>query len=338
MSDEIFIIAEIGVNHNGDMELAKQMIVAAKRAGADGVKFQTFTADALVSKGTPKVKYQEDTTAADETHYEMIKKLELKRNDHFLLKKYSEDNGLEFISTPYDIESARFLNEELNISTFKTASADIVDLPLHEYIAQTKKKSIVSVGMANLGEIEEVVQIYEKNNNKQLSLLHCVSNYPCSDASLNLNVINTLRAAFCKPVGYSDHSVGYEAALMSVVLGAHIIEKHFTLDKNLPGPDHSASSTPEEFLSLSNAIRRAEKMLGSPIKNLQEEERQMALVSRKSITLRHAVKVGEKIERSNLVLMRPGTGLTARDIDRMVGKTATRNIAAGAQLTFWDCQ
>ena len=336
MKNKIFLIAEIGVNHNGDMHIAKRMIDAAKSSGADAVKFQTFTAEALVSQGTPKVRYQESTTSPEETHFEMIQKLELKRDDHFLLKTYCEEVGIEFLSTPYDIDSAKFLHEELDIGFFKTASADIVDLPLHQYIASTGKHSIVSVGMASLGEIEDVVNVYSSAVNKNLTLLHCVSNYPCADESLNLKVMLTLKNAFQLDVGYSDHSLGYEAAVLSVAFGATVIEKHFTLDKKLPGPDHSASSTPEEFALLKNAVRRAESMLGSPVKRCQDEEKQMSLVSRKSIVAARNIQAGEIIHSQDLVLKRPGTGITSKFINYFVGKKAIKAIEMDKQISFED--
>jgi N-acetylneuraminate synthase/N,N'-diacetyllegionaminate synthase len=333
---QCYLIAEIGVNHNGDMNLAYQMIDAAKESGADAVKFQTFTADALVSQTTPKVRYQESNTAPEETHYDMLKKLELTKENHILLKSYCEQLGLTFLSTPYDVESARFLHEELNVTLLKTASADIIDLPLHRYIASTGKPTIVSVGMARLGEIEEVLEVYRQAQNPNLILLHCVSNYPCADESLNLKVMKTLRYAFEVPVGFSDHSVGLEAATLSIGLGATVIEKHFTLDKNLPGPDHTASSTPEEFKKLVIAVRRAEKMLGSPVKKLQEEECQMAQVSRKSIVLKNRLHAGEVIEAKHLTLKRPGTGLPAKEMDRLTGRIAARPLEEGYQISFSD--
>jgi len=336
MKNKIFLIAEIGVNHNGDMHIAKRMIDAAKSSGADAVKFQTFTAEALVSQGTPKVRYQESTTSPEETHFEMIQKLELKRDDHFLLKTYCEEVGIEFLSTPYDIDSAKFLHEELGVSLFKTASADIVDLPLHQYIASTGKHSIVSVGMASLGEIEDVVNVYSSAVNKNLTLLHCISNYPCADESLNLKVMLTLKNAFQLDVGYSDHSLGYEAAVLSVAFGATVIEKHFTLDKKLPGPDHLASSTPEEFALLKNAVRRAESMLGSPVKRCQDEEKQMSLVSRKSIVAARNIQAGEIIHSQDLVLKRPGTGITSKFINYFVGKKAIKAIEMDKQISFED--
>ena len=333
----VYLIAELGVNHNGDMGMARQMVSAAKRAGADAVKFQTFTAETLVTVGTPKVRYQEATTATEETHYEMIRKLELGRPQHRELAAFCADEGIDFISTPYDLESARFLSE-LNVKIFKTASADLVDLPLQRYIASTGKPAVVATGMANLGEVEQVVNIYEKSGNPQLVLLHCVSNYPCSDNSLNLRAMNTMAAAFGHPVGYSDHSEGFLAAALAVGMGARVIEKHFTLDKSLPGPDHKASSTPQEFADLEGNIRRAESMLGSPQKACQAEEQQMAEVSRKSLIVVRAIPAGETLTIEDLRLMRPGTGIPAIFIQQVVGKRVRANLDAQHRLHWTDLE
>ena len=317
--NQIFIIAEIGVNHNGDMILAKEMIDAAVQSGADAVKFQTFRAESLVSMGTPKVEYQKRTTSSDETHYEMIKKLELSLNDHFVLKDYCKEKEISFLSTPYDLESARFLHEEINVEMFKTASADLVDIPLHDYIASSGKPSLVSVGMANLGEIEKTLSTYDSKNHHNIVLLHCVSNYPCADESLNMKVLTTLRQAFQLPVGYSDHSVGNEASILAIALGAQVVEKHFTLDKKLDGPDNLASSTPEEFKQMVKSVRRAEVMLGSPIKSCQSEELQMSQVSRKSIVFAQRVEAGTVLKSEHLTLKRPGTGLGSEMLEKIIG-------------------
>lgn len=332
-----FIVAEIGVNHNGDIELAKKMISEAKSCGADAVKFQTFTADQLVTRETPKVKYQENTTSNQESHYDMIKKFELSKDDHVILKKYCELIGIDFISTPYDVESAKFLNE-IGLAVFKTASADIVDLPLHHYLATTDKPVIVATGMATMEEIETIVGIYNNAGNPSLVLLHCVSNYPCSNESLNLLVIKTLYAAFGKVVGFSDHTTGMMAAVMAVTLGAKIIEKHFTLDKTLPGPDHKASATPDEFCDLVVAIRQAEAALGSSVKQCQDEEKQMALVSRKSVVLKIAVQAGERLTMEHLVLKRPGTGLMAKEYPNILGKITRRDLPPNHLLQWNDLE
>ena len=336
LASPCYLIAEIGVNHGGDMELANKMILAAKASGADAVKFQTFTAEALVSKGTPKVRYQESTTSKDETHYEMIRKLELKREHHKPLMEFCHKVGVDFISTPYDLDSASFLHE-LGVGIFKTASADIVDLPLQSLLAKTGKTVIVATGMATMEEIREVTDIYSAAKNSNLALLHCVSNYPCSDASLNLRVITSLQSAFPNSlVGFSDHSVGAQAGALSIALGAKIIEKHFTLDKNLVGPDHKASATPEEFLELAHAVRKAEISLGSPEKFCQEEEKQMAAVSRKSIVARYPIKAGERITVENIMMKRPGTGMRANRIPFLIGKKAKRSMEADHLVQIQD--
>jgi N-acetylneuraminate synthase len=334
---QAYLIAEIGVNHNGDVQLAKKMIDAAKFVGADAVKFQTFSASSLVGNGTPKVAYQEITTSPDETHYEMIHRLELSYEAHRELKLYCDNSEIEFLSTPYDIESARFLNE-LGVRFFKTASADLVDLPLQKYIASTGKPAIIATGMATLGEIERVVNLYENLGHQNIILLHCVSNYPCSDASLNMRAMKTLGKAFGLPIGYSDHSVGSLAATISVAMGAKVIEKHFTLDKNMPGPDHRASSTPEEFLELVKEVRRSEKMLGSPRKLCQDEEKQMASVSRKSIVLARNMSAGEVISVNDLALKRPGTGIDSSNLHKIVGKKIRMDGNQGSQLTWSDVE
>jgi len=334
---QVYLIAEIGVNHNGDMGLAREMVLAAKGAGADAVKFQTFTAAALATRGTPKVSYQEVTTSQDETHYEMLCKLELSKSQHCELVDFCAMVGIDFLSTPYDIDSAKFLNE-LDVKMFKTASADLVDLPLQHYIASTGKPVIAATGMADLGEIEQVVNIFEAAGNPHLTLLHCVSNYPCSDASLNLRAMNTLAHAFGLSVGYSDHSEGFLAAVTSVAMGAKVIEKHFTLDKNLPGPDHKASSTPEEFEELVQNVRRVELILGSPRKACQAEERQMAEVSRKSLVLARAMRAGESLTAGDLRLMRPGNGIPASFIPRVEGLRVKTDLNALHQLRWNDLE
>jgi len=320
-----YLIAEIGVNHNGDMDLAKKMIDEAIASGADAVKFQTFKAETLVTKGTPKVRYQEATTTPDETHYQMIEKLELREDQHVLLKDYCDLNGVDFISTPYDPTSVDFL-ESLGVQQYKIASADLVDLELLKRVAATKKPVLLSVGMARLGEVEDALEVFSNYDEGNIILLHCVSNYPCSDESLNLRVMKTLQTAFSHPVGYSDHSASSQASVLSIALGAKVVEKHFTLDKTLPGPDHKASSTPDEFLQLSKAVRRAELMLGSGEKKCQSEEVQMASVSRKSIALARDMNAGEVITYDDLVMMRPGTGLRAKVLKDVIGLKLRRGL------------
>jgi N-acetylneuraminate synthase/N,N'-diacetyllegionaminate synthase len=335
--NNVLIIAEIGVNHNGDVQLAKKLIDAAKRSGADAVKFQTFTAETLALLDTPKVQYQVATTAAHESHFDMLKRLEMSREAHRELAIYCAAAQIEFLSTPYDISSAQFL-EYMNVRIFKTASADLVDLPLQRYIASLGKPTIVATGMATLGEIERVVRIYEEADNREVMLLHCVSNYPCSDESLNMRAMNTLADAFALPVGFSDHSEGFLAAVLSVARGAKVIEKHFTLDKGMTGPDHKASSTPEEFADLVSNVRRAERMLGDQRKICQPEEKQMAMVSRKSLVLARPVQIGHVLDLSDMQLRRPGNGIDASYMSALTGKTMRKNCEAGHQLRWSDIE
>lgn len=331
-----FFIAEIGVNHNGDTNLAKKMIRAAKESGADAVKFQTFDANLLVNKKASKVKYQLQNTNKNESHFEMIKNLELSKANHYELKDFCEKIKISFLSTPYDIESARFLNDDLNISIFKTASADITDIPLQKFIASTNKPCLISIGMANLKEIEDVFKIYRNLKNFNIAFLHCVSNYPSSDKSLNLNVISSIKKYFKVPVGFSDHSLGYEAALASAALGSKIFEKHFTIDKSLNGPDQKASSTPEEFKTMVEKVKRVEIMLGDSYKSLQEEEKDMHRLSRKSFHLSRNLSKNEIIRPEDLILQRPGDGLTYEFIEYIVGKKANRNFKKGHQIKIGD--
>jgi len=334
---KVFIIAEIGVNHNGSIHLAKQLIDAAKHSGADAVKFQTFTAERLASPDTPKVDYQVATTSSQESHFEMLRRLELSEDAHHELASYSRAMQIDFLSTPYDIPSAQFL-ESMNVGIFKTASADLVDLPLQRYIASLRKPTIVATGMANLGEIERVVSIYEEAVNPHLVLLHCVSNYPCSDTALNLRAMNTVGDAFGLPVGYSDHSEGFTAAIVAVAGGAKVIEKHFTLDTNMIGPDHRASSTPLEFHELVTNIRRAERMLGDARKSCQPEEAQMAMVSRKSLVLSRSVRKGEVLDLSDMQLRRPGNGIDSSFMLAIAGKVMRRSCEKGHQLRWSDIE
>lgn len=329
------IIAEIGVNHCGDIALAKRMILAAKESGADAVKFQTFSAKKLATKKTLKVPYQLQFSSADESHFEMLEKLELSYKAHEDLYEFCLKANIEFLSTPYDVESAKFLTS-LGCNLIKTASADIVDIPLHEYLASTNLKVLIATGMATLFEVELCLNIYGMKNLQYITLLHCVSNYPCSDHSLNLNAIKTLRNKFNCDVGFSDHSAGNEAALISRALGATVIEKHFTTNKSLPGPDQRASSNPVEFSELVKLIRRGEVMLGNADKLCQPEELQMSLTSRKSLTLNKSLSAGSIIRREDLILKRPGTGIYYAYIDKVVGAKINKDLDCDSQPTWED--
>lgn len=330
-----YFIAEIGVNHNGNLDLAKKMVLAAKSSKADAVKFQTFTAENLVLPNTPKVKYQKKNTPKNQSHFQMLKSLELTKEMHYELFNFCKKLKIDFISTPYGIKEAQFLNK-LGCRIYKTASADVVDLQMHEYLASKNKTVLISVGMASIEEISDCVKIYKKHKNKNFILLHCVSNYPCSFESLNLRVVNSLKKLFGCNIGFSDHSLGNEASMLSVALGAKVIEKHFTTNKNLKGPDQAASIMPNDFLSLVNSVRKAEVILGSDEKKCQKEEKEMSIVSRKSLTLNRNVKKNSIIKREFLTLKRPGKGIFYKNLKNILGKKAKKDLHQSYQPQLKD--
>jgi N,N'-diacetyllegionaminate synthase len=330
-----YFIAEIGVNHNGKIKLAKKMILSAKNSKANAVKFQTFKAENLVSPQTPKVKYQKIGTAKKQSHYEMIRSFELTKKMHYQLYDFCKKQKIDFISTPYSIEDAKFLNK-LGCRIFKTASADLVDLEMHEYLAKNKKIVLISVGMSTIKEIQECVKIYKKNKNNKFILLHCVSNYPCSLNSLNLNVLKSLKILFNCKVGFSDHSIGHEAAMLSYALGARVIEKHFTISRNLKGPDQSASSLPGDFLDMVDSVSKAHLILGNEKKECQKEEMEMLLISRKSLTLTKNLKKNTIMKKNFLKLKRPGTGLYYNKINHIIGKKTKKDLSKNYQPSLKD--
>ena len=319
-----FIIAEIGVNHNNSISLAKKLIEKAKFAGADAVKFQTFKADNLVLPGTRKVKYQLISTNDKEDHYQMIKKLELSYKDHKTLFNYCKKKKILFLSTPYDVESAKFLNK-LGVKIFKTASADLIDFNLHNYLAKLKKPVIISTGMSLLEDVKKTLKIYKKYRNSNLTLLHCVSNYPCSLESINLNVLNTLKKLGFS-VGYSDHSNDILIPSLAVSAGSKIIEKHFTINKNLKGPDHKASLNVTEFKEMVNQIRKTEIIMGEKLKKIQPEELEMSKISKKSLYFNKDKKKGTKIRIDDFVSLRPGLGINPFSMNRLIGKKLKNNV------------
>ena len=332
------IIAEIGVNHNGSIQLAKQLVDAATEAGATAVKFQTFSADRLAGRETPKVPYQLTTSDPKESHYEMLKKLELGKEQHLELLAYCNQKGVEFCSTPYSCTDAELL-EEIGVLFYKTASADIIDRKLHEYIAATGKPCLIAVGMATLKEIEEVLGFYEQCGSRSgITLMHCVSSYPAPIDALNMRVISTLRDTFGVAVGYSDHAVGSTAATLAVALGASVIEKHFTLDKAMDGPDHQASSTPEELAHLIREASAAEQAMGDPVKRVQECEMEMRRVSRKSIVASHPLCKGATLVEEDLMFRRPGTGASPMIYPQYIGSRLSRDIEAGEMIEPSDLE
>jgi N,N'-diacetyllegionaminate synthase len=330
---QIDIIAEIGVNHDGNFEKAIRLIQEAKKCGANTAKFQTLFANQFVKKDTKKVLYQSKTTSSKESHYEMIKSLELSAYDFFRINNFCKKIKINFLSTPYDLESLEIL-KKIKAPRYKTASTDLVDHILHREIIKTRKPVIISTGASNLDEINNTLNLYKKMNHSKITLLHCVSNYPCSEKNINLKVMNTLKEKFKFPIGYSDHSNSETAAVMSVCFGARIIEKHFTLNKKASGPDHKASADPKEFKRYVEAIRRAEQILGSDIKKVHNEEKSIRKISRKSITLKQNLSKNHILRLQDIIMKRPGTGLVGEKINKVLGKKLKKNFLKDYQLKF----
>lgn len=306
-----FIIAEAGVNHNGSIELAKRLIDTASQAGADAVKFQTFKADNLVSKTAQKAAYQKQTTDASESQYTMIKKLELTEEMHHELIQYCNEKGILFLSTPFDHDSINLLNT-LGMEIFKIPSGEITNLPYLRHIGSLGKKVILSTGMADLGEIEDALDILTDagTSKEHITVLHATTEYPCPMDEVNLRSINTIATAFGVNIGYSDHTNGIEIPIAAVAMGASVIEKHFTLDRTMEGPDHKASLEPDELIAMVKAIRNIEKALGNGIKKPSPSEVKNMTVARKSIVASRPIQKGEMLSIDNLTIKRPGNGIS----------------------------
>lgn len=326
----VFIIAEAGVNHNGDLKRALELVDAAAEAGADAVKFQTFSADRLATPLSPKAKYQCETTDAKESQYEMLKKLELSADDHRELKLRAEKHKMVFLSTPFDSESADLL-EKLGVPAFKVGSGELTDLPLLEHIARKNKPMILSTGMSTMEEIAQAVQTVQKAGLEEIALLHCVSAYPAPVEDVNLRALDTLRQVNV-PVGYSDHTEGIQVAVLAVACGACIIEKHLTLDRNLPGPDHRMSIEPHEFKTMVERIREAGKILGNGIKQPMRSELNTRNVARKSVVALVDIKKGCRLTREMLGIRRPGLGIQPSELESLIGRKLDRDVPAGSSL------
>jgi len=323
---KVFIIAEAGVNHNGSIETAKKLVDVAVEAGADAVKFQTFKAESLVSKYASKADYQKRTTDADESQFEMIKRLELSEADHRELIDYCRDKGIVFLSTPFDIESADFLNS-LGLETFKIPSGEITNLPYLRKIGELKKEVVLSTGMSDLGEIRDALDILVSAGTplSKITVLHCNTEYPTPFEDVNLRAMLTIKEAFPDvKIGYSDHTLGITVPIAAVALGATVIEKHFTLDKNMSGPDHRASLEPAELKDMVGAIRDIEIAMGDGIKKPSSSEIKNKPVARKSIVAARDIKKGEKFTEENLAVKRPGNGINPMRWDDVMGKEAPR--------------
>ena len=322
-----FIIAEAGVNHNGDINLAKKLIDVAVEAGADAVKFQTFKAEEVISEVAPMAEYQKKNVGKERSQIEMVKELELSFDDFKELKDYCDEKGIMFLSTPFDIESARFL-KELGLEIFKIPSGEITNYLLLREIGSYGKKVILSTGMADLGEIEDALDVLIESGTKRenITVLHCNTEYPTPIEDVNLKAMLTIKEAFKVDVGYSDHTLGIEVPIAAVALGATVIEKHFTLDKNLSGPDHKASLEPQELKSMIKAIRNIEKALGDGIKKPSKSEIKNIHIARKYIVAKRYIKKGETFSEENLTVKRTGKeGISPMRWKEIVGMKAPRD-------------
>ncbi len=324
-----FIIAEAGVNHNGSIEIAKKLIDVASQAGADAVKFQTFKAKNLVSKNAQKANYQKETTDEDESQYEMIKKLELDVDTHKELMRYCDEKRIIFLSTPFDLESIELLYE-LGLEIFKIPSGEITNLPYLRAIGKLKKRVILSTGMADLGEIEDALDLLVDSGTKRenIIVLHANTMYPTPMEDVNLRAMQTIASAFGVEVGYSDHTLGIEVPIAAVAMGARVIEKHFTLDRDMEGPDHTASLEPDELKAMVNGIRNIEKALGNGIKKPTPSEKPNIEVARKSIVAARDIKKGEIFSEENLATKRPAKGINPMRWDEIIGTVAQRDYKA----------
>jgi N,N'-diacetyllegionaminate synthase len=322
----VFIIAEAGVNHNGSIELAKKLVDVASLSGADAIKFQTFTAENLVTRGAQKANYQNKQSIKDETQYEMLKKLELDTEAHNVLFNYCDSKKIMFMSTPFDHASIKLLNN-LGLEIFKIPSGEITNLPYLRQIGKLDKKIILSTGMANIDEIECALKVLIKSGTKKnnITVLHANTDYPTKMEDVNLKAMITIGKKFNIAYGYSDHTLGIEIDIAAVAMGASCIEKHFTLNSNMDGPDHKASLEPDELKAMVKAIRNIEMALGSEIKKPSKSEIPNIKIVRKSLIAKTMIKKGEIFSEDNLTVKRPGNGISPMKWDEVIGTKAVRN-------------
>lgn len=322
----VLIIAEAGVNHNGSLILAKELIDAASCAGADVIKFQSFDATKLATKKAKKARYQIINTSNDDSQLKMLKKLQLSYEEQIELKTYADKKNIEFLSTAFDIESVHFLNK-LNLKRFKIPSGEITNLPYLRLIGSLKKPIILSTGMSNLIEIRQALnELYSRGSMKEdISILHCTTQYPAPYKDINLRAMETLKREFNTKIGYSDHSEGIEVSLAAVALGAQIIEKHITIDKNLDGPDHKASIEPNQLQNLVKSIRNISLAMGSNEKKISKSELENLKIARKSIVSRVFIKKGEVFTEDNLCTKRPAEGISPMEWDKIIGEKAKKD-------------
>ncbi|WP_258108819.1 N-acetylneuraminate synthase [Campylobacter lari] len=326
--NKTLVIAEAGVNHNGDINLAKKLIEVASEAGADFVKFQTFVAENCISKNAKKAEYQLQATDENQSQLDMVKKLELSKQDHEILIEHCKKFNIKFLSTAFDLESIDLL-VKFDIEIFKIPSGELTNLPYLKKIASFNKNIILSTGMATLGEIEKALDILVQNGTQRdkVIILHCNTEYPTPFEDVNLRAMQTLKKAFCLPVGYSDHTLGITIPIAAVAMGACVIEKHFTLDKSMQGPDHQASLEPEELKAMIKSIRELEQAFGDGVKIPSKSESKNKAIARKSLVAKKVIKKGECFSEENLTTKRPGDGICAMKYDKYLGKIASRDYA-----------
>ena len=325
----VFIIAEAGVNHNGSIELAKKLIDVASESGVDAVKFQTFKTENLVSKNAQKADYQKETTDAKESQFDMIKKLELDIETHYELISYCDSKNIMFLSTPFDLDSIELLNN-LKLNIFKIPSGEITNLPYLRKIGALGKEVILSTGMATIGEIEDALDILMEAGTlkEHITVLHANTMYPTPMEDVNLRAMVTIGKTFDVAYGYSDHTLGIEVDIASVAMGATIIEKHFTLDKTMEGPDHKASLEPYELIEMVKAIRNIEKALGSSVKKPSKSETPNIAIARKSIVASSSIQKGDIFTEDNLAVKRPNSGINPMRWDEIIGTVATHDYSS----------
>lgn len=332
-----FIIAEAGVNHNGRLDLAHRLVDVAVEAGADAVKFQTFRADRLAVREAPKAVYQLETTDAEESLTEMLRRLELSEEAHVALCGHCRSRGIVFLSTPFDEESADFL-EKLGVSAFKISSGDLTNIPFLEHVACKGLPTIISSGMATLDEVRDAVRAIQDAGLRDIAVLHCVSNYPARAEDVNLRAMRTLADIFGIPIGFSDHTLGAEVALAAVAVGARILEKHFTLDPNMPGPDHRASLPPDALRALVTGVRTVEASLGTGVKAPCPSESEVAAVARKSLYWARDLHAGEMVARADLIALRPATGISPARMRQLIGRRLLRAVRDGEPVRADDIE
>jgi N,N'-diacetyllegionaminate synthase len=330
IKNKVFIIAEIGCNHNGDMNIAKELIDQSLECGVDAVKFQSFNPQKMTTTQAPKADYQIKATGTTESQYSRLCRMSLSREDHFMLRDYCVKKEIQFISTPFDEESVHLL-EELGVPFYKVPSGEITNIPLLSVIGSTSKPVILSTGMSNPKEIEQAIEALGHRN---IVLLHCISAYPAKWEEANLRAIPTLQSTFDLPVGFSDHTEGIELALVSIGLGAVVIEKHITLDRNMEGGDHKASIEPKNFKNLTQKIRKLETALGDGVKRCMPSEKNVSDVARKSIVAARNIKSGEIICKDSLGIKRPGTGILPKYLEKLTGGKAKVDIPEDQMITW----